>query len=101
MSFAVFAAILASQATAAVPVVVAVPNPKAMSSSEIRSFNAKLPRDHRYHIRCVKSADTGSLVKRNLSCRTNEQWQMAEENGNQNARDTVEAMRSKASNSSN
>ena len=101
MSFAVFAAILAAQATAAVPVVAAEPNPKAMSSSEIRSFNAKLPRDHRYFIRCVKSADTGSLVKRHYSCRTNEQWQIAEKRGNQNARDTVEAMQSKASNSSN
>ena len=101
MSLAVFVAILGSQATAVVPVVVAEPNPKSMSSSEIRDFNANLPREHRYYIRCVKSADTGSLVKRNLRCRTNEQWQMADDTGNRNARDTVEAMQSKANNSSN
>lgn len=92
-------------ANAATPVAAAVvavdvdePNPKSMSRSEIRSFNAKLNPTHPYYIRCVKSADIGSLVKRNYSCRTNEQWQKAEAIGNNNARETVEAMQSRGTN---
>lgn len=75
------------------------PNPKAMSRTEIRAHNATLDKDHPYYIRCVKAADTGSLIARSLSCRTNEQWTAADRTGNQNARDTVEAMQSKATNS--
>ena len=77
---------------------VAEPNPKAMSQSEIRAFNAKLARTHPYYIRCVKSEDIGSLVKRHFSCRTNEQWALAEKMGNISARETVEAMQSRGTN---
>ena len=76
------------------------PDPKAMSQSEIRAFNANLARGHPYFIRCVKRADTGSLVKRNFSCRTNAQWHFTEDRANQDARDTVEGWKSKASASS-
>lgn len=77
------------------------PDPKAMSQSEIRAFNAKLVRGHPYFIRCVKRADTGSLVKRNFSCRTNAQWRLAEERANLDARDTIDSMKAKASSLSN
>jgi hypothetical protein len=76
------------------------PNPKAMSRSEIRAFNAKLSRTHPYYIRCERTEDIGSLVKRSYSCRTNAQWHKAEAIGNQNARDAVESMQSKAVNTS-
>ena len=76
------------------------PNPKEMKQSEIREFNAKLARNHPYYIRCVKSADTGSIVKRNFSCRTNEQWQKAEAVGNDNARDIMDRMGPKSTNTS-
>ena len=76
------------------------PDPKAMSRSEIRAFNAKLAKTHPYYIRCVRSAEIGSLVKRNYSCRTNAQWQKADAIGNQNARDAIESMQSKSANTS-
>ncbi|HEX4848583.1 MAG TPA: hypothetical protein VFV30_10605 [Novosphingobium sp.] len=78
---------------------VAEPTPSTMTPKEIRAFNAKLPRGHRYYIRCVARNETGSLVKQVRTCRTNEQWARAEETGNDNARETAEAMRGKASNS--
>lgn len=80
---------------------IAEPDPKVMSQSEIRAFNAKLARGHPYFIRCVKRADTGSLVKRNFSCRTNAQWQLAEDRANLDARDTIDGLKSKASSSGN
>lgn len=72
------------------------PDPKAMSQKEIREFNSKIPRDHPFYIRCVKADETGSIARKSYSCRTNRQWQLADKNGNQNARDAVEAMTSKA-----
>lgn len=71
------------------------PNPKAMSQKEIREFNAALPRNHPFYIRCVKSDETGSIAKKLYSCRTNRQWEQADTTGNQNARDTMDAMTSK------
>lgn len=97
--------ILLVTAAEALPVIatqaIAEPDPKTMSQSEIRVFNAKLAREHPYFIRCVKRADTGSLVKRNFSCRTNAQWHFTEDRANQDARDTIEGWKSKASASSN
>jgi len=72
------------------------PDPKSMSQKEIREFNSKIPRDHPFYIRCVKSDETGSIAKKSYSCRTNQQWTLAYTTGNQTARDTVEAMTSKA-----
>lgn len=77
----------------------AEPDPKAMSQKEIRAFNAQLPRDHPYYIRCVRSAEVGSLVKRSYSCRTNDQWREAQDKGNQEVRDIADKMASKAANS--
>lgn len=72
------------------------PDPKKMSQSEIRAHNAKLPRDHPYFIRCVKREEIGSLVKRNFSCRTNQQWAASEDSANAEARAVADAMASKS-----
>ena len=72
------------------------PDPAQMSSSEIRANNARLPRDHPYYIRCVRVEETGSLVRRHASCRTNEQWAATDEAGNREARDIGDRMSSKA-----
>ena len=87
---------------AAPPAEVAVtePNPKKMSQSAIRAHNAELSRDHPYFIRCVKSEEIGSLIKRKLSCRTNQQWSAAENAANDEARDIADEMRSKGSRTS-
>lgn len=77
---------------------VAEPDPRAMSRSEITAFNAKLDRAHPYYIRCVRTLETGSLVKKSYSCRTNEKWEVAERTGSQNARETVEAMQKSSTN---
>jgi len=76
-------------------------NPRAMTQREIKAFNATVPKDHPFHIRCVRSVETGSLVKSTYSCRTNRQWAKADTVGNLNARETVEAMQGKAVNGSN
>lgn len=78
----------------------AEPNPKTMSQSAIRTHNAELPRNHPYYIRCVKSEEPGSLVKRKLSCRTNQKWSAAENAANDEARDIADEMRSKGSRTS-
>ncbi|MFM5908018.1 MAG: hypothetical protein ACKOPO_10620 [Novosphingobium sp.] len=75
------------------------PNPKTMTQKQIRAFNAQLDRKHPYWIRCVSSIEIGTLSKRVYSCRTNRQWELTDKTGNQNARDTVEAMQGKAINS--
>jgi hypothetical protein len=90
---------LAAAAAMAEPAVLE-PDPKAMSQKQIRAFNAKLAKGHPYYIVCRKSAAIGSLVKRDYSCRTNAQWQKAEEIGNQDVRDTMDKMQSKSWNTS-
>lgn len=90
-----------AQPTPAATAVVALadmtePDPKKMSQSEIRAHNAKLPRDHPFYIRCVKREEIGSLVKRNVSCRTNRQWTAAEDSANTEARAIGDAMASKS-----
>lgn len=72
------------------------PNPKRMTQAEIRDHNAKLTPDHPYYIDCRRSTATGSLVRRNLSCRTNQQWTASDDAGNREARTVVEGMASKA-----
>ena len=88
-------AILLALSAQAAPVVaiadVPEPNPSEMSKSEIRDFNAKLDRTHRYYIRCVKAANTGSLVARKPVCRTNERWALFERAGSAQAREMGDA----------
>ena len=71
------------------------PDPKAMSQAEIRAFNARLARDHPHYIRCEKLPETGSLVKKLHSCRTNEQWKQADQIGNDNVREVGDHFRPK------
>jgi hypothetical protein len=100
MTMIVLALLLSAAAPEAVPAAAPLiePDPKAMTQKEIRAFNASIDRKHPYYIRCVASTEIGTLSKRTYSCRTNRQWALADKTGNQNARDTVEAMTSKATN---
>ena len=81
-----------AQASASAPLATrdTVEGPVAMTASEIRAYNAPLERDDPAYIRCVRVEDTGSLVRKRTSCRTNAEWQRVHEIGNQNARDTVD-----------
>jgi hypothetical protein len=87
--------VAADGAAQVAPVSLAEPDPKSMSQKQIREFNATVPRNHPYYIRCVRSDETGSIVKKLYSCRTNLQWALADKTGSQEARDTLEAMTSK------
>jgi len=87
---------VATPAAGAASIEIAEPDPKQMSRSEINKFNARLARTHPYFIRCVRSGETGSLVKKTYSCRTNAKWALAERVGSENARDTLEAMKGKS-----
>ena len=73
--------------------------PSAMTPTEIKAYNEGLAQTHPYYIKCRKTLEIGSLVKKNRVCYTNEKWKEVNERGNQNARDTAEAMTSKAGNS--
>lgn len=70
--------------------------PSTMTSTEIKAYNAGLPQTHPYYIKCRKSLEIGSLVKKNRVCHTNEQWKVVMERGSTSARETAEAMTSKA-----
>lgn len=66
--------------------------PSSMTPTEIRAFNQGLASNHPYYIKCRKTDVIGSLAKKLRVCRTNQQWVAASSIGNQNARDTIEAM---------
>ena len=83
-----------AQAPAAVAETQMTEGPVAMTRAEIRDYNAKLDRNHPAYIRCMRTLDTGSLVKRTTSCRTNAEWKRSEEVGNNDARDTMDRMES-------
>jgi hypothetical protein len=102
MFSAILLALSAQAAPAAATADIPEPNPSDMSKSEIREHNAKLTRTHRYYIRCVKAADTGSLVARKPVCRTNERWALLERAGSAQAREMADAaVSNSASNSGN
>lgn len=61
-----------------------------MTRGEIRAYNAKLERSHPAYIRCDRRLETGSLVKKVDTCRTNEEWRRVETVGNDDARDIVD-----------
>lgn len=98
--FASLLLVLAAESAATTLVEIEEPDPKAMSQADIRKFNAQLTRSHPYYIRCEQRLETGSLVKKLKSCRTNEQWQKSEEQGNDTAREAGDAFRPKSSNQS-
>lgn len=73
--------------------------PSAMTNSAIAEHNEGLePRDPTF-IRCRRVDIPGSLVKKARVCRTNADWAKAWQAGNQNARDTYDAMNRGSSNS--
>lgn len=72
-----------------------IAGPVVMKQSEIRAYNAKLSPDHPNYIKCVRYAAPGSLVASKRTCRTNAQWVIANRIGEQDARDTLETMRSR------
>lgn len=67
---------------------------RVMTRAEIREYNAKLDRNHPAYIRCVRTLDTGSLVKKTTYCRTNAEWARTDRIGNDDARDTMDRMES-------
>lgn len=70
--------------------------PSAMTNKEIAAYNEGLDANHPYYIKCRKIEETGSLVKKARVCRTNEDWKKAFAVGNQNSRDTIDAMTGKS-----
>jgi hypothetical protein len=75
--------------------------PSEMTPTEIKAYNADIDASHPYYIKCRKTEVIGSLAKKLRVCRTNEQWKEASARGNENAADTLEAMRRAPINSSN
>ena len=75
-----------------------VDGPVVMTAAEIRAYNANLTREDPAYIRCVRTLETGSLVKKVTSCRTNAEWSRVNDVGNQDARETVEYVQSHQSN---
>lgn len=70
--------------------------PSAMTNKEIAVYNEGLDANHPYFIKCRRIEETGSLVKKARVCRTNEEWKKAFAVGNQNSRDTIDAMTNKS-----
>src|SRR5690606_36108949 len=75
--------------------------PSMMTPTEISAHNVGLAQSHPYYVKCRKTLEIGSLVKKSRVCHTNAQWKEVNAKGNQNARDTAEAMTSKAGSGSN
>ena len=75
--------------------------PSEMTPTEIRAYNADIDATHPYYIKCRKTEVIGSLARKLRVCRTNQQWKEASAKGNENAADTLEAMRRAPINSSN
>ncbi|MEQ8311384.1 MAG: hypothetical protein RIA72_11880 [Sphingopyxis sp.] len=73
--------------------------PSAMTPTEIKAHNEGLLATDPAYIKCRKTLEVGSLVKKNRVCHTNKQWKEVSAKGNQAARDTAEAMTSKAGSS--
>ncbi|HEV7314277.1 hypothetical protein [Sphingopyxis sp.] len=75
--------------------------PSAMTPTEIKEYNVGLAETHPYYIKCRKTLEIGSLVKKIRTCYTNEKWKQVIANSSQNARETTEAFVSGAGSSSN
>jgi hypothetical protein len=75
--------------------------PSEMTPTEIKAYNVDLAKSHPYYITCRKTEVIGSLARKLRVCRTNEQWKESSARGNENAADTLEAMRRAPINSSN
>jgi hypothetical protein len=77
--------IFALSQTAAVLPPARTSGPVAMSRAQIRAYN-----DHPDYVRCQRSLDTGSLVRKTTTCRTNAEWRRVEQASNDDARSAVE-----------
>ena len=99
--------LLALTLVAATPAIAAIDKqppsrmPSEMTPTEIKAYNADIEASHPYYIKCRKTEVMGSLVKKLRVCRTNEQWKESSSRGNDNAADTLDAMRRAPVNSSN
>lgn len=67
-----------------------------MTSGEIKAYNEGLAPTHPDFIKCRKIEEVGSLVKKARVCHRNAQWKQLWAQGNQDSRDTLDAMSSKA-----
>lgn len=74
------------------PFATGVESASMMTPTEIRAHNEKLSSKDATYIRCRKDLQIGSLVKKSRVCKTNAQWATSWKDGNQNARDTQDAM---------
>ena len=66
--------------------------PSAMTPTEIKAFNEGLPQTHPYYIKCRKTLEIGSLVRKLRVCHTNAEWRRITDKGNQDARDSMETL---------
>lgn len=98
---ALLAAPMASAAESAAGTDRAPPSkaPSEMTPTEIKAYNDGLAQTHPYYIKCRKTLEIGSLVKKNRVCYTNEKWKDVLAKSGQNARDTAETFVSKGGNS--
>lgn len=95
------AAVAASSSAPATELPALDKDPTAMSQSEIRAFNKGRTVNDPDFIRCRRTEETGSLVRKTFICHTMSQWAAMERQGNQTARDAYEAMTSKSINQAN
>jgi hypothetical protein len=82
-------------APAPAPAPLQEPDVPRMTPREIKEFNATVPESDPRHIRCQTFDETGSLVKKTRVCKTNAGWRRYDQDGNDNARATLDTMRSK------
>lgn len=90
-----FTAAIAFTLSVAAPVVAQpeyIQGPVKMTPKQIREYNSRLRPDHPNYIRCKRTEETGSLVRRRPVCRTNEEWSRIEDGGNRDAREAVESL---------
>lgn len=87
------AALLLLTPTVLAPELGPEPDAQHMSPAEIRASNAGRDRRHPYYIRCKHEPLPGSLLRQMRSCRTNHQWELAFQQGNQAARDIMDDAR--------
>ena len=83
-------AMLLETATPVAKAEIAPPNTVEMTLAEVKAFNATVDKTHPYYIRCRLVEVTGSLAKQGRVCRTRQQWDSIEANGNAQARALVE-----------
>ena len=100
-SLPILSAALLLAATAAAPVTAqtsrspfatGLKSASMMTPTEIREHNKELTSKDADFIRCRKYPQIGSLVKVSRVCKTNAQWVTSFRQGNDNARDTQDAM---------